>query len=108
MREAERQKTEKSSSEAAGSADGNGKTDIFVKLVEKAVGDDFVGTVRGADGRRIAFATREPDRGEKVAGRYVEPIIAASREAGIRIGVMPFPVDGKLVYEVAVRRQFEA
>ena len=96
--------TVKSSSPADNSPDKSSRRALFIKLAERAIGPDLVGTVDHFDDHRLGFATLEPDRGAGVIGRYVEPIIAASREAGLHIGVMPFPVNGKLVYEVVIRR----
>ena len=103
-KETEEPLTAKSSSPAVKSADNSSRRALFIKLAERALGTDLVGTVAHFDGNRLGFATLEPDRGAGVIGRYVEPIITASREAGLHIGVMPFPVNGKLVYEVAIRR----
>lgn len=89
---------------AGKSPDNSARRALFIKLAERAIGTDLVGTVDHFDGNRLGFATLEPDRGAGAIGRYVEPIITASREAGLHIGVMPFPVNGKLVYEVAIRR----
>ena len=103
-RETEEPLTVRSSLPAGKSPDNSSRRALFIKLAERAIGPDLVGTVDHFDGNRLGFATLEPDRGAGVIGRYVEPIITASREAGLHSGVMPFPVNGKLVYEVAIRR----
>ena len=102
--ETEEPLTVKSSSPADKSPDNSSRRAMFIKLAERAIGTDLVGTVNHFDGNRLGFATLDPARGAGVVGRYVEPIITASREAGMHIGVMPFLVNGKLVYEVVIRR----
>lgn len=77
----------------------------FRALVQKAMGPDYVGFTDQYDGiRRVGFATAEPDRGEDVKARYVDAICDASREAGLHVSILPFSLDGKIVYECAIRR----
>lgn len=79
----------------------------FVEEVKAGMGPDFVDTIDAIDsGKQFAFATNEPDQGENVRGKWLDLIEAKLKEHGWYPGipVMPFPVKGRLVYVLGMRR----
>ena len=80
----------------------------FIEDIKQQLGAELVGVIdKAREDGQVGFATTEPDRGESVPGRYNEMFEKAIAKHGLkRCPLMPFPVDGRLVYTVAGLKRY--
>jgi len=85
------------------------RTPLFIRRVRAAIGKELVDVVDRLDpDHHVGFVTTEADKGEDVKADYVDAITKIAEDCGLRVSVLPFPIRGKLTYDVAVRIRHDA
>ena len=80
----------------------------FIEDIKQQLGAELVGVIdKAKEDGQVGFATKEPDQGENVPGRYNEMFEKAIAKHGLEHCVhMPFGVKGRLVYVVAGLKRY--